>query len=150
MGKTSETTYLHRDRSLGSYVRWDTLSNGRLMFLIGNTILLKTLAIDLWMGWNPFSKMDLCEPTRLGLSNIIVEGNSWHASWSASGSSKWPCPMVDVVDEVLQLTSKLKVTYVHVKHRTIAVADSLAREGVGWLVLVVVPRSSSLTGSFSS
>lgn len=53
--------------------------------------------------------------------------------------------MVDVIDEVLQLTSKLKVTYVNVEHRTIEVDNSLAREGVGRLVLVVVPRSSSLT-----
>ena len=79
--------------------------------------------------------MSLRHAARCGLSNIIVEGDSFCAIGRASGVSKAPWCLVDVSEKVVELGTKLKASFVHIKRSANKVADGLAEAGVGRLIL---------------
>lgn len=75
---------------------------------------------------------------RLVHSNIIVDGHSWCAICRASGSSRPPCCVADVADEVLELASKINAAFANVMQSANVASDLLAKEGIGghlWLLI---------------
>lgn len=79
------------------------------------------------------SRIGLCQSAWLGLSNIIVEGDSSCAICWALGSGR----LADVVEEVLELELMLNVPFVHIKGSANKVAVGLVKEGVGRPDLVI-------------
>lgn len=59
-------------------------------------------------------RLGIRERAKLGLSNIIGEGDSWCANRWASRVTRPPWRLVDMVEEVIELASRINATFVHV------------------------------------
>lgn len=82
-------------------------------------------------------RMGCREDVRLGLCNIIAEADSFFTINWASSSSNPPRHLVDISEDVLELSSRLGVTFSHVKQSANDVVGGLDRKEWGkrlWLL----------------
>eukprot|EP00268_Persea_americana_P065005 TRINITY_DN8614_c0_g1_i4.p1 TRINITY_DN8614_c0_g1~~TRINITY_DN8614_c0_g1_i4.p1 ORF type:complete len:144 (-),score=24.76 TRINITY_DN8614_c0_g1_i4:84-515(-) len=82
-------------------------------------------------------KIGLREAKNLNVTHLSVEGDSFCAIQWAAKKSKPPWYLLDIIEEVLDISKSLDVSFYHINRSANKVADHLAKEGVSRQSLLI-------------